>query len=95
MKLGMSEVEYVSALAKLRYTEAEQIDRIAQNLSSVLEYFELLDELDTEGVEPLTQVLETRNAMRDDEVGETMNIEDVLANAPDKEGRDFVLPKIL
>jgi aspartyl-tRNA(Asn)/glutamyl-tRNA(Gln) amidotransferase subunit C len=70
-------------LARLQ-VPAEQQDRLAQELSDILEYMDHLRELDTDDVEPLIHVLDVKNAVRPDRVGETLDRAQALANAPDK-----------
>ncbi|MDR2519549.1 MAG: Asp-tRNA(Asn)/Glu-tRNA(Gln) amidotransferase subunit GatC [Eubacteriaceae bacterium] len=95
MELGKSEVEYVAALSKLKCVSDAEAEKIAQGLQGILGYFRMLDELDTEGVEPLYHILESENVTRKDAAKAPMPIEEALANAPLREGRSFVLPKVL
>jgi aspartyl-tRNA(Asn)/glutamyl-tRNA(Gln) amidotransferase subunit C len=92
--LEQNEVDYVAKLAKLRFDGGTK-EKIAKDLSGILEYVALLDEVGIEGVEPLTHVMETVNVTRSDEVGDTLGIEEALANAPDRDGRYFRTPKLL
>ena len=94
MKLNKDDVEYTSKLAKLALDDSET-EKLAQDMGAILDYFQLLNEVDITGVEPLTHILESENVTRKDEVGETMNIDDALANAEDSQDRFFKLPKML
>lgn len=94
MKLTNADTEYVAQLANLDFTEQEK-KQITKDLSAILDYVEMLGEVDTTGVEPLTHVTEEVNVTRKDEVGQTLDIQQVLANAPQKEGRTFKMPKML
>ena len=94
MKLTREDVLHTAQLAKLTFSEQQQ-DSLAGDLSDILEYAAMLEELDTENVAPLTHVLENTNVLREDEAKEGLSIEEVLQNAPDKEGRAFRVPKML
>jgi aspartyl-tRNA(Asn)/glutamyl-tRNA(Gln) amidotransferase subunit C len=94
MKLSRLEVENIAELAKLRLRD-DEIVRFQSQLSAILDYVEMLAELDTGDVPPTTHVLPLSNVLRDDEVGASMPREDVLANAPDATGDCFRVPLVL
>jgi len=89
-----AEVEHVAMLARLKLTEEEK-ELYAKQLSDILEYAQTLNELDTEDVPPTAHVLPVKNVFREDEVGNHMDPEKVLSNAPDREGNFFRVPKIV
>jgi len=93
-KIDRSEVEKVAMLARLALT-AEEIDEFTQQLSSILDYVEKMNELDTSGVEPLAHCLPVSNCFRDDCVKESLGVEKTLANAPQRQDEFFKVPKIL
>jgi aspartyl-tRNA(Asn)/glutamyl-tRNA(Gln) amidotransferase subunit C len=82
MKLSRAEVEHIAELAKLELTEEEKI-KFCEQLSAILEYAEMLQQLDTEAIPPTATVLPLQNVMRPDEVAPSFSQEDILANAPD------------
>jgi aspartyl-tRNA(Asn)/glutamyl-tRNA(Gln) amidotransferase subunit C len=82
MKLSRAEVEHIAELAKLELTEEEKI-KFCEQLSAILEYAEMLQQLDTEAIPPTATVLPLQNVMRLDEVAPSFSQEDILANAPD------------
>jgi aspartyl-tRNA(Asn)/glutamyl-tRNA(Gln) amidotransferase subunit C len=82
MKLSRAEVEHIAELAKLELTEEEKI-KFCEQLSAILEYAEMLQQLDTEAIPPTATVLPLQNVMRPDEVAPSFPQEDILANAPD------------
>ena len=88
MSLGIDDVRHIASLARLALTEAE-VARLQEELSGILEHFELLKELDTTGVPPTAHSLLLTNVMRDDQTWESLSTEQVLANAPRAEG-DYV-----
>jgi aspartyl-tRNA(Asn)/glutamyl-tRNA(Gln) amidotransferase subunit C len=91
--LTKKEVEHIAELAKIRLTEEEK-ELFRGQLDRILEYFKKIDELDLEGVEPTTHVLDLSNVFRDDVVRESLPPEEVLANAPEKEERYFKAPRV-
>ena len=88
MKLTIEEVRHVAALARLGMTDAE-MELMRDQLSHILESFDALGQVDTDGVEPTRHSVDVDSVMRDDEVRDSLPREDVLANAPSREG-DFV-----
>jgi aspartyl-tRNA(Asn)/glutamyl-tRNA(Gln) amidotransferase subunit C len=94
MKISPEEVKKIARLASLTLSE-EEIRKYSRQLGQILEYMELLNELDTSNVEPLSHVLETVNMWRDDEPESGLSREDVLKNAPNHDGIYFKVPKVL
>ncbi|WP_217587924.1 Asp-tRNA(Asn)/Glu-tRNA(Gln) amidotransferase subunit GatC [Lentibacillus saliphilus] len=88
------QVMHVAHLARLAVTE-EEADAFANDLDAIINYAEQLNELDTEGVEPTTHVLDLKNIMRDDKAEKWAHRDDALTNAPDKQGGQFKVPSIL
>ncbi len=86
MKLTKSQVKHISDLARLDLKDAE-IEKFRRQLSSILEYVELLNEVDTSKVEPTAQTTGLKNVMREDKPQEEQCLaqEEVLANAADTE----------
>lgn len=94
MKLGLAEVEHVAGLAQLSLTE-EEVELFRDQLSSILEYAERLQQLDTEAIPPTSTVLSLHSVMRRDEIRPSLPLGDVLANAPAVEDDLFRVPIIL
>jgi aspartyl-tRNA(Asn)/glutamyl-tRNA(Gln) amidotransferase subunit C len=94
MKLSREEVLHIARLARVALTEAE-ITRLSEQLSKLLEHFEVLQKVDTEGVPPTAQSVELRSVMREDVVVPSLPAEDVLANAPRREGDSFRVRAVL
>jgi aspartyl-tRNA(Asn)/glutamyl-tRNA(Gln) amidotransferase subunit C len=84
MALTREEVLYIARLARISLRE-EEVDRLAGELSGILDHFAALQELETGDVEPTAHPLPLRNVTRDDEVAPSLPLEDVLANAPETE----------
>jgi aspartyl-tRNA(Asn)/glutamyl-tRNA(Gln) amidotransferase subunit C len=94
MKLTREQVEHVAHLARLHLT-SEEIERYSEQLSSVLEYAETLDDLDTTAIPPTATVLPLRAVLRADEPQPSLSPDDVLANAPNRDGQFFRVHAIL
>ena len=94
MKLSREEVLHIALLARLGLTESE-VDRLREQLSNILENFEVLQQVDTTDVPPTAQSIALQNVMRDDEVAPSLPQSQVLANAPRKEGDFFRVRAVL
>jgi aspartyl-tRNA(Asn)/glutamyl-tRNA(Gln) amidotransferase subunit C len=94
MKLTREEVLHIARLARLGLTEAE-VDRLSEQLSHILEHFEVLQRVDTTGVLPTAQPNPLQNVIKEDEVKACLSPEDVLANAPRREGDFFRVKAVL
>jgi aspartyl-tRNA(Asn)/glutamyl-tRNA(Gln) amidotransferase subunit C len=94
MKITVEEVERVAVLARLRLT-AEETAQLTRQLDDILEYMAKLDQLDTAHVEPFRQAIDAKNALREDAVTRQPDPEALLANAPDRDGTFFKVPKII
>lgn len=85
MALTREEVEHIARLARLGVSEAD-IEKFRDQLSVILEHFDTLRQIDTEGVDATTHTLAIHNVMSDDSVQPSAPVEKVLANAPQTEG---------
>lgn len=94
MKLSREEVLHIARLARLGLTEAE-ITRLSEQLSNILENFEILQQVDTTDVPPTAQSVTLQSVMREDEVAPSLPAEDILANAPRREGDCFRVRAVL
>ena len=94
MKLSLVQVEHIAELARLALSDEEKA-RYQEQLSTILEYAERLQALDTSAIPPTATVLPLRNVMRADLAHPSMSREDVLANAPQVEADSFRVQAIL
>jgi aspartyl-tRNA(Asn)/glutamyl-tRNA(Gln) amidotransferase subunit C len=92
MKITQETVQYVAALAKLPVSE-EETQKIASDLDRILDYIETMNELDTEGIEPMSHVLPVQNVFREDVVTNGDDRERILENAPKQKNGSFAVPK--
>lgn len=93
-EITKEQVKHVANLARLAISD-EEADRFTAHLQSIITYAEQLNELDTDGVEPTTHVLDLKNVMRKDEPKQWITQEEALKNAPDKQDGQFRVPSIL
>lgn len=85
-------IDYVAALAKLQLTEEEK-ERAKEDLDNILAFMEIMNELDTSGMEPMSHAFKVTNVFREDVVENGDDRENILANAPAKKEGCFVVPK--
>ncbi len=88
MKLSREEVLHIARLARIDLTE-EEITRYSEQLSNLLENFEVLQQVDTTDVPPTAQSVDLQSIMREDGVAPSLPADDILANAPRREGDCF------
>ncbi len=94
MAITRDEVEKVSLLARLTLS-ADELERMTSQLRSILDYMDLLSEVDTEGVEPMAHAQELSNVFRADEVGPSLPRHAALANAPNRDEECYRVPAVL
>ena len=92
--LDREQVHKVALLARLELTPNEE-EQYAKQMSSILDYFEQLSELDTEGIEPTTRAIDMSNITRRDEQSSYQNLTGIYDAAPDRETDFFKVPKIM
>ena len=93
-RIDESQVRKVAKLARLQLTDAE-VEEFTGQLSAIIGYVEKMNELDTGNVEPLAHCLPISNVFRQDRVEGSLGAEKALANAPQRDGGFFKVPKIL
>ena len=94
MSVSPEQVRHIANLARIAMSE-EEIERLVPEINNILGWVEQLGEVDTDGVEPLTAVIDQKLRLRDDKVTDGDCRDDVLANAPDAEHGFFAVPKVI
>ena len=94
MQIAEKEVTYVANLARLAI-DKEEMDTFADQIGNILEYFNTLNRLDTTGVAPTTHAIRLSNVFRDDIENPFADRDAALANAPEKDDGQFLVPKIV
>ena len=94
MKITKEEVIYVADLARLDLDDAA-IEKFSGQIGDVLAYVDKLNEVDTEGLRPTSHAISLTNAFREDELRQPLDRDKTLANAPEKEDGNFIVPKVV
>ena len=94
MSVNEQQVRHVAKLARLALGEAE-IARMVPELNNILDWVEQLGEVNTDGVEPLTAVIDIPTRLRDDIVNDGDIRDKILLNAPDAQHGFFAVPKVI
>jgi aspartyl-tRNA(Asn)/glutamyl-tRNA(Gln) amidotransferase subunit C len=92
--ISRDQVERVAALARLSLSEAEA-EQMARELEAILVYVETLAEVDTAGIDPTSHPIVLPTPLREDRAEAPLDPELALANAPEREGSAFVVPKVI
>jgi aspartyl-tRNA(Asn)/glutamyl-tRNA(Gln) amidotransferase subunit C len=92
--ISLTEVETIAELAKLTLTEEEKV-MFQEQLSAILDYADMLNQLDTEGIPPTTSALPLNTVLRSDIVGLSLSNEEALYNAPDAQDGSFRVRAVL
>jgi aspartyl-tRNA(Asn)/glutamyl-tRNA(Gln) amidotransferase subunit C len=94
MSIDKNTVRKVAHLARIRVTD-EEVEILSGELSKILQMIEQLNEVNTDGVEPMTSVIEMQMPEREDKVTDGGIPEKILANAPEQTAGFFVVPKVV
>ena len=94
MRVNRQEVQRVALLARLDLSEAET-DELVAHFDKVLAYMDKLNELDTDGIEPLAHAVEMETPLRDDRVTSQADADTLLHNAPQRQANFLRVPKII
>jgi aspartyl-tRNA(Asn)/glutamyl-tRNA(Gln) amidotransferase subunit C len=94
MSVTNEQVRHIARLARIAMSD-EEIERLAPELNNILSWVEQLAEVNTDGIEPLTAVIDQKLRLREDVVTDGDIREDVLANAPEAQHGFFAVPKVI
>ena len=94
MGLSSEDVRWIAHLARLDLSEAE-LATLTPELSAILAYVNQLQEVNTDGVEPLAHPLPLHNVFREDEHSSSLSVDQALANAPDRRDDFYGVPAVL
>jgi len=93
-RISKDQVKHVAHLARLAVTD-EEAEMLTEQLDKIIGFAEELNELDTDNVEPTTHVLELKNVLREDEVRNSVSVDEAMRNAPAQKDGQFKVPNIL
>ncbi|MCA9957572.1 MAG: Asp-tRNA(Asn)/Glu-tRNA(Gln) amidotransferase subunit GatC [Anaerolineales bacterium] len=94
MALTQKDVEHIAHLARLQLTPAEK-EMYREQLTAVLDYAAMLNELDLGGIPPTAHAVAQQNILRDDVIEPSLPLEDVLYNAPQQQDDQFLIQTVL
>nr|Q3ATT4.1 RecName: Full=Aspartyl/glutamyl-tRNA(Asn/Gln) amidotransferase subunit C; Short=Asp/Glu-ADT subunit C [Chlorobium chlorochromatii CaD3] len=94
MSVTIKDVTYIAELAKLRFSEPE-METMTNELNNILHYIAKLDEINTDGIQPLSGIYDPVNVLREDVELQPLTSSEVLHNAPDRQDRFFKVPKVI
>ena len=94
MSLTVDQVRWVAHLGRLELSEND-VDLMAKQLSSIVDYVDQLKQVNTDGVEPMAHAVDVQNVFRDDEPAPSLPVDDALANAPAAPRRLLRVPAVL
>lgn len=92
MQITPDLIKYLEKLARITLSEDEE-KKVGNELQDILTYIDMLNELDTDGVEAMSHCFPVTNVMREDEVKPSMSADEIVANAPESQDGCFVVPK--
>jgi len=93
MAITIVEARWIAHLARLELSDAE-LQTLSRQLSAILDYVRLLNQVDTDGVEPLAHPLSIQNVFRPDEPAPSLPVDEALANAPRRLGPFYGVPAV-
>ena len=93
MSISPEEVKHIAYLSRFELKE-DEVDQYTGHISQLLDYVETLKSVNIEHVEPMSHAIPTYNVMREDVVGASLSVEEALANAPEKQGPYFKVPRV-
>ncbi len=94
MAISRKEVEKVALLARLRLSD-DELAKMTTQLGPILQYMDLLGELDTDAVEPMAHALDVSDVLRDDRVVPSLDRREALAGAPNSDDECYLVPAVL
>jgi aspartyl-tRNA(Asn)/glutamyl-tRNA(Gln) amidotransferase subunit C len=94
MSVTIKDVEYIAALARLKFKD-EELEKFTQQFNDILGYMDKLNELNTDNIEPLSHPVENANVFREDILIKSISTEEALVNAPSGTDEYFKVPKVI
>lgn len=92
MKITDETIDYVAALSKIELSNEEK-EKAKNDVGKILSYIEIMNQLNTDNIEPMSHVFNLTNVFREDMITNTNNREELLNNAPEKKDGCFKVPK--
>ena len=92
--IDADQVRHIALLGRITLDD-EQVETLSRQMTGIVEYFDKLQELDTENVEPMAHAVEISNVLADDVIGQSLTPAQALAGAPARDGDFFKVPKVI
>ena len=93
-KIDKELIRHIALLARIEMTD-EQAETLGRQFAEIVAYVDKLGELNTDGVEPMAHALDVRNILAGDTPGQSLPVEQALANAPARDGDFYKVPKVI
>ena len=93
-QIDLDLVRHIGTLSRIELSDRE-VKLFAEQLTHILQYVDKLQELDTDDVEPMAHAIEIQNVLADDTRGASLTPDEALANAPQRDGDFFKVPKVI
>ncbi|MGF6906702.1 Asp-tRNA(Asn)/Glu-tRNA(Gln) amidotransferase subunit GatC [Fusobacterium sp. PH5-44] len=94
MSLAKEEILHISKLARLKFSDSE-VEIIQHELNEILGYIDMLNEVNTENIEALSQINKNVNNLRSDVIRQSLSVEEVMSNAPESDEGAIIVPKVV
>ena len=94
MEINNKLIQDIAKLSKLKFNDSAE-EKMKSDLEKMIAFVDKLNEIDTEGIDPLIYMSEEINVLREDKVTEETSQEDALKNAPEKDSDYFKVPTVL
>ncbi|MFP4355791.1 MAG: Asp-tRNA(Asn)/Glu-tRNA(Gln) amidotransferase subunit GatC [Phycisphaerae bacterium] len=93
-QIDAEQIRHIGLLSRIELTD-EQVESFGRQLTHILSAFDKIQQIDTDDVEPLVHPVELHNVLAEDKLGPSLTVEQALANAPQRDGDYFKVPKVI
>lgn len=94
MAITKEQIQWIAHLSRLEL-KPDELSLAATQLTSILDYINQLQQINTDNIEPLAHALDVSNVFREDDLKESLAVDEALANAPNRQGNFYGVPAIL
>lgn len=94
MSVDQATVRHIARLARIKVSD-DEAQKLEGELSAIIHWVEQLDAVDTDGIEPMTSVIEVEMKQREDKVTDGAIPDDIVGNAPERDNHFFLVPKVV
>ncbi|MBI5145381.1 MAG: Asp-tRNA(Asn)/Glu-tRNA(Gln) amidotransferase subunit GatC [Candidatus Omnitrophica bacterium] len=94
MAISKETIEYVAHLARIDLS-GKELEKLSSQLKDILDFIDKLKKIDTKDISPTSHILDIQDALREDNLKESLPVDRTLQNAPQQEKNFFVVPKVI